>query len=124
MSEPKVNGNGRKCPEWCETDHGVPGDELDTCRSGEPFIPARKDVMCSYRAYAALSAWGDSKPRVVTLGSPGIVLTETSAQARDLAKFVGSLAETTPAKIRQLATQIDRAAEAAFGAEREPEAGT
>jgi hypothetical protein len=121
----KVNGKGRECPEWCATNHEEPGNELDTCRSGEPFIPARKDVMVSYRAYAAQGAW-DAKPRVVTLGSPGIALAETAGQARDLAKFVGSLAETTPAKIRQLAAQIDRSAHAAFGAETEtePEAGS
>jgi hypothetical protein len=121
---PKVNGNGRECPGWCATNHEEPGNELDTCRSGEPFIPARKDVMVSYRAYAAQGEW-DAKPRVVTLGSPGIVIAESPAEARDLARFLNGLAQTTPAKIRQLAAQIDRSANAAFGAETEtePEAG-
>jgi hypothetical protein len=53
-----------------------------------------------------------------------MLFARTPEHAKELGGFVRSLADLTPAKIRAFAAQVDRAADVAFGAKHEPEAGT
>lgn len=118
IQEPKVNGEGRKCPGWCATDHTIPNRELDNCRTNEPSMLARNGTTAW--AFASLSPYTDT-PYVAASAAEGMVFARTPEEARELAGMVRGLADFTPAKIRQFAAQIDRSASAAFGAE--PEAG-
>ncbi len=102
----KVNGDGRECPEWCGTDHQ---------------LLSRNDKTSAW-AFASLPPRAD-KPYVAASADEGMVFARTPAEAKEVAGLVRGLADFTPARIRQFAAQIDRATEAAFGAENELEAG-
>lgn len=125
MSQPKVNGTGRECPEWCATDHTAPPGETDNCRTARPpYVPSRDGSIASYWAFASLEPFAGSKPYVAAGAPEGMLFARTPEHAKELGGFVRSLADLTPAKIRAFAAQVDRAADVAFGAKHEPEAGT
>jgi hypothetical protein len=117
----KANSADRQCPDWCTTDHQVPGKGHDACRRDVTPIPIRKGSRLGIRAYPYLPAFSD-EARVMAGGIPGMVIAASADDAKDLAALVEAFSAMTPARIRQFAAQIREADSLAFpGTEPEPE---
>lgn len=121
----RADAAGRRCPDWCTSDHQAPGKENDACRKDVTPIPIRKGSSLGIRAYPYRPASSD-QARVVAGGIAGMVIAASADDAKDLAALVEGLSGMTPARIRQFAAQIRQAESLAFPEtepEPEPEAG-